>query len=80
MDITVLYFASLADEANLDQESLSVEPPITLSELYQQVAEKYSFSRPQSQLRVAVNDNFVDWSQPIQSDDQVAFIPPVAGG
>ena len=80
MNITVLYFASLADEANLDQESLNLETPMTLSELYQHVTEKYSFSRPQSQLRVAVNDHFVDWSQPIQSGDQIAFIPPVAGG
>jgi molybdopterin converting factor small subunit len=31
-------------------------------------------------LRVAVNDEFADWSQPLAAGDRVVFIPPVAGG
>jgi molybdopterin converting factor small subunit len=31
-------------------------------------------------LRVAVNDEFCEWSAPLQPGDRVVFIPPVAGG
>jgi molybdopterin converting factor small subunit len=31
-------------------------------------------------LRVAVNEEFVDWSRPLESGDRIVFIPPVAGG
>ena len=32
-------------------------------------------------LRVAINDEFCDWSQPLaEPGDRVVFIPPVAGG
>jgi molybdopterin converting factor small subunit len=31
-------------------------------------------------LRVAVNDEFADWSRPLVAGDRVVFIPPVAGG
>jgi molybdopterin synthase sulfur carrier subunit len=31
-------------------------------------------------LRVAVNDEFGDWSQELADGDRVVFIPPVAGG
>lgn len=80
MQVTVLYFASLADQANKDQERLEFDTPIDLTTLYQWVSDKYQFSHLPSQLRVAINDNFVDWSQPINDNDSIAFIPPVAGG
>ena len=31
-------------------------------------------------LRVAVNDEFGDWRQPLAEGDTVVFLPPVAGG
>lgn len=80
MKVTVLYFASLADQAGVAQETLTLEQSLTLPELFEQLNNKYHFSRGQSQLGVAVNDNFADWSDPIQDGDQIAFIPPVAGG
>ncbi|MGB8692166.1 MAG: MoaD/ThiS family protein, partial [Steroidobacteraceae bacterium] len=35
--------------------------------------------RPE-QLRVAINDQFAEWSQTLNAGDRVAFLPPVAGG
>lgn len=80
MKITVLYFASLADKAGIAQETLTLEPPVTLPELFEQLNDQYHFGREQSQLGVAINDNFAEWSDTIEDGDQVAFIPPVAGG
>lgn len=80
MNITVLYFASLADEANCHEEKISVPQSTSLSELYEQLRQKHRFSRPQSELRVAVNDYFAKWSDEIVDGDSVVFITPVAGG
>ncbi|MGM8909877.1 MoaD/ThiS family protein [Psychrobacter sp. 1U1] len=80
MDINVLYFASLADEAGRQQEIVSVVQSTSLSELYDQLRQKHGFSRPQAELRVAVNDYFAKWTEQIHDGDSVVFITPVAGG
>ena len=78
--INVLYFASLADEANCNEEKVQVGQSTSLSQLYEQLTQKYRFSRPQSELRVAVNDYFAKWTDEIHDGDSVVFITPVAGG
>ncbi|MGM8884843.1 MoaD/ThiS family protein [Psychrobacter sp. 1U2] len=80
ININVLYFASLADEANRQEEKLAVTPSTSLAQLYAQLSEKHRFSRPQADLRVAVNDYFAKWDDPINDGDSVVFITPVAGG
>lgn len=80
MDINVLYFASLADEANCQQETVTVQQSTSLTELYDQLCQKHRFSRPQSELRVAINDYFAKWTDAISDGDSVVFITPVAGG
>ena len=80
MNITVLYFASLADEANCHEEKITVPQSTSLTELYEQLRQKHRFSSPQSELRVAVNDYFAKWTDEIYDGDSVVFITPVAGG
>ena len=80
MNINVLYFASLADEANCQQETVIVQQSTSLTELYEHLRQTHRFSRPQSELRVAVNDYFAKWTDPIHDGDSVVFITPVAGG
>ena len=80
MNITVLYFASLADEANCHEEKINVQQSTSLTDLYEQLRQKHRFSRPQSELRVAVNDYFAKWTDEIYDGDSVVFITPVAGG
>ena len=80
MNINVLYFASLADEANCHEETVTVPQSTSLTKLYEQLSQKHRFSRPQSELRVAVNDYFAKWTDEIYEGDSVVFITPVAGG
>ena len=80
MNISVLYFASLADEANCHEEKITVPQSTSLTELYEQLRQKHRFSRPQSELRVAENDYFAKWTDEIYDGDSVVFITPVAGG
>ncbi len=80
MTINVLYFASLADEANCNEEKVTVQQSTSLTNLYEQLSQKHRFSRPQSELKVAVNDYFAKWTDSIHDGDNVVFITPVAGG
>lgn len=80
MDINILYFAGLADEAKCHEEKVTVQQSLSLTDLYEHLSQKHRFSRPQAQLRVAVNDYFAKWTDQIHDGDSVVFITPVAGG
>lgn len=73
------YFAILRDQRGALEETLSVESQ-TVGELYRFLARRYGFTLERNALRVSVNQEFVDWSTPLQDEDEVVFIPPVSGG
>jgi molybdopterin converting factor subunit 1 len=78
-DIHVQYFAVLRERAGCSQESVATRAA-TAAELYEELAARHPFGLPRSMLRVAVNDEFADWSRSLDAGDRVVFIPPVAGG
>lgn len=80
IQIQVLYFASLADEAGCSEESMAIVAGTSLGDLYQQLQDQRGLSLPQSLLRVAINDYFASWHDDLYDGDSVAFIAPVAGG
>lgn len=77
--IRVQYFALLREQAGRSEESL-LTAARTPRELYAELQARYGFSIAAELLKVAVNAEFGDWSQPLQNGDTVVFIPPVAGG
>jgi molybdopterin converting factor subunit 1 len=77
--LTLQYFAVLREQAGCSEEQLETAAA-TPAELYEQVRARHGFTLPQSMLRVAVNEEFRDWSWRLQANDRVVFIPPVAGG
>jgi molybdenum cofactor guanylyltransferase len=77
--IRVQYFALLREQAGRSDESLTTTAR-TPRELYDELRKRYPFSLAPEMLRVAVNTEFGDWSQPLSDGDAVVFIPPVAGG
>ena len=77
--IRVQYYALLREQAGRSDEILSTRAR-TPRELYAELAARYPFTLPAEMLRVAINAEFGDWSQPLNPDDAVVFIPPVAGG
>lgn len=78
-EIEIQYFAVLRERAGTSREVVQTEATTT-AELYDELAARHDFGLPQAMLRVAVNDEFVEWSRPLVSGDRVVFIPPVAGG
>lgn len=79
MIVEVRYFAVLRERAGLAAESVETTVA-TAAALYDELAARRGFGLPRSLLRVAVNEEFVEWSHRLSPGDRVVFIPPVAGG
>lgn len=79
MKVKILYFAQLRDITGKSLEARDTTAP-SPSSLYEELAAEYSFRLGIQNLRVAVNNEFVPMDVPLQDGDEVAFIPPVAGG
>jgi molybdopterin converting factor subunit 1 len=79
IDVHVQYFAVLRERAGRSRETVATAAA-TAADLYEELAARHPFGLPRSMLRVAVNDEFADWSRPLGAGDRVVFIPPVAGG
>jgi molybdopterin-guanine dinucleotide biosynthesis protein A len=77
--LNVRYFALLREQAGRGAEALQTEAR-TPQELYAQLQRDRGLQLAPQFLRVAVNDEFGDWLQPLSDGDTVAFLPPVAGG
>lgn len=78
-DIEIQYFAVLRERAGTGRETVQTAAA-TAADLYDELAARHDFGLPRAMLRVAVNDEFADWSRPLAAGDRVVFIPPVAGG
>jgi molybdenum cofactor guanylyltransferase len=77
--IRVQYYAILREQAGRSDETLTTRSR-TPRELYAELGARYPFTLPADMLRVAVNAEFGEWTQPLKAGDSVVFIPPVAGG
>ena len=79
IEIRVQYYALLREQAGRSAEVINTRAR-TPRELYAELATRYPFTLPADMLRVAVNTEFGEWSQPLKAGDAVVFVPPVAGG
>ena len=77
--LRVQYYALLREQAKRSTESVSTLAH-TPRALYDELAARHGFTLPAEMLKVAVNADFADWTQPLKGGDTVVFIPPVAGG
>jgi molybdopterin converting factor subunit 1 len=80
MTVNVLLFASYADTLGTDALSLELEPGATVRDVLARVRELPGADRLPREPLVAVNDRYARSGQVIAAGDQVAIIPPVAGG
>jgi molybdenum cofactor guanylyltransferase len=79
LQLRVLYFAALRDQAGRSEETVATAAR-TPRELYAELRARHGLTLSAEQLRVAVNEDFADWTQPLVAGDSVVFLPPVAGG
>ena len=78
--VHLMYFAYFREMTGLSEEDLTIEKGENGRTLFYRVVEKYGIKAQISHFRLAVNEEFVSFDQELRVGDQVAFIPPVAGG
>ncbi len=79
MTYHVNYFGLLAERRGLSEETLDCDAATPLA-LYQGVDARHRLGLAVSDMRAAVNDEFVSWDHPLATGDRVAFLPPMSGG
>ncbi len=78
MNIEVAYFGMLTDETGRSSENIQT-PFSSVQELNELIQSKYEGLKKLS-YRIAINDSFVQNQDSFQEGDQIAFLPPFAGG
>lgn len=77
--LRIQYFAILREQRGLSREQLETSAR-TPTELYEELRARHSFTLPADRVRAAVNGDFVSADSSLRDNDEVTFIPPVAGG
>ena len=81
MRVRLLYFAVLRDIAGKSEESLDLPDGTRAQEIWDRLRSRHdqlaAYEKPPM---TAVNESYVPADQLLRDGDEVAFIPPVAGG
>lgn len=80
MLITVRFFASYADSLGLDQTQLTLQPGASVTDLLASVGKLPGAHRLPASPLIAVNQVYASLQTVLSGGDEVAVIPPVAGG
>ena len=81
MRVRVLYFASFRDAAGRAEEIREVPAGSRVGDLWAALSREITlFGRFPAAPPVAVNEKYVDSGTVLAEGDEVAFLPPVAGG
>ncbi len=81
MHVRILHFASFREAAGRDEEQRNVPAGTRAADLWKALgAENAFFGRYTITPPVAVNREYVSADTVLSEDDEVAFLPPVAGG
>jgi molybdopterin converting factor subunit 1 len=79
--VKVLFFGRLKDVAGETEEIVELTPGSRIEELFANfVARRPELARYRGSLVASRNQEFAAWSTPLQSGDEIAFLPPVSGG
>jgi molybdopterin converting factor subunit 1 len=81
MKVRLLYFAVLRDIAGTSEAEVEIPEGTRTADLWDQLRKQHreldAYQRPPM---TAVNESYVEADTLLHDGDEVAFIPPVAGG
>ncbi len=81
MNVRVLYFASFKEAAGRDEESRGLAEGARVRDLWSELAREVPlFARFPAMPPAAVNREYADGDRSLAEGDEIAFLPPVAGG
>jgi molybdopterin converting factor subunit 1 len=80
MTVRVLLFASYADALGASEVALDLPAGARVRDVRAQIKSLAAGKRVPDKPMVAVNQRYAQDDQPVNASDEVAIIPPVAGG
>ena len=80
MQFRVRLFASLREEVGQEIVTLELGNPATVADLLRAFSDTYPQARSVGQAIVAVNQEVANREAGIETEDEIAFLPPVSGG
>jgi molybdopterin converting factor subunit 1 len=80
MRIRTLLFASYRDMAGRDEIELDIPPGATAAQLVQRLRSEPGLAALPAEPALAVNQEYASLSTALANGDEVALLPPVAGG
>ena len=80
MRVRVLFFAQYRDWAGTDVLELVVPAGATARDLVSQIRADSRLSRIPAEPALALNQTYASLNSALQDGDEVALLPPVAGG
>lgn len=79
--VRVLAFAGARDVIGAGEVSFEIDAPEPARAFLDRVIARFPALAPyRAALRLAVNGAYAGWDEPVRPGDEVALIPPVAGG
>jgi len=81
MKIRLLFFAVLRDIAGRSEDVVELPDGARAGDVWQRLRDEHAALREYIQPpMIAVNESYVSADEPLHDGDELAFIPPVAGG
>ncbi len=81
MKVRLLFFAVLRDIAGSDEQELAVDEGTTARDVWESLRRTYTklaaYTQPPM---IAINESYAAPDAVLRDGDELAFIPPVAGG
>jgi molybdopterin converting factor subunit 1 len=79
--VKVLFFGRLKEIVGRAEDSVDLAEGAPIEELFARYGARHpELARFRASLVASRNQEFAAWSTPLQSGDEVAFLPPVSGG
>ena len=77
--VTIRYFALVGARRGTQTEPYETDAA-TARQLLHEIQETGHFPLTTNIVKAAINDEFVEWDNPIQDGDQITLLPPFSGG
>ena len=81
MRVRVLFFGQLKDITGLAQEEAELSEGARVEDVFERYGRRFpKLAQFRPSIAASVNQQYSGWRAPLESGDEVAFLPPVSGG